>query len=66
MFTEAEAGIAHSIWRLVTGSMDGIQFPAGAIYFFLLHSVQNDPGAHPSQYPMETGGSFSVDKAAES
>jgi hypothetical protein len=32
--------------------------------FSLLHVVQTSPGAHPTSYPMGTGGSFPGDKAA--
>jgi hypothetical protein len=56
---EAEAGMAHSIWRLATGWTAGVQFSAG-------DSVQTGPGAHLAEYPMESGGSFPEDKAADS
>jgi hypothetical protein len=41
-----------------------VRFPAGAGNFSLHHRVQNGSGAHPSSYPMGTGGSFPGDKAA--
>jgi hypothetical protein len=42
----------------------GLQFPAGARFFFL-HSFQTGFGAHPASYSMGRGGSFTGDKAAE-
>jgi hypothetical protein len=41
-----------------------VRFPAKAGKFSLHHRVQNDAGAHPASYPMGTGGSFPVGKAA--
>jgi hypothetical protein len=32
--------------------------------FSLSHIVQTNSGVHPTTYPMGTGGSFSLDKAA--
>jgi hypothetical protein len=34
------------------------RFPDGAGNFSLHHRVQNDSGAHPASYPMDTRGSF--------
>jgi hypothetical protein len=42
----------------------GVQFPADAIYFTLLRSVQTGSGDHPPSYPMGTVGSFPGNKAA--
>jgi hypothetical protein len=42
-----------------------VRFPAGAGNFCLHQRVQNGSGAHPSSYPVGTGGSFLGDKAAE-
>jgi hypothetical protein len=42
----------------------GIRFPAGARDFSVLHSVQTGSGAHPSSYPISTGGPFFRGKAA--
>jgi hypothetical protein len=41
-----------------------VQFPAGAANFSLHRRAQNGSGAHPSSYPMGTGGSFLGGKAA--
>jgi hypothetical protein len=41
-----------------------VRYPAGARNFSLHHRVQNGSGAHPTSYPMGTGGSFPVSKAA--
>jgi hypothetical protein len=46
------------------GQGSGVGFPAGARDVSLLHSVQTDPEAHKTSYPMGTGGSFSEGKAA--
>jgi hypothetical protein len=39
--------------------------PDGGQKFSLLHVVQTGFGVHPTSYPMGTGGSFPVGKAAE-
>jgi hypothetical protein len=39
-------------------------FSAEAKDFALLHGVQTGSGAHPASYPMGTGGSILVGKAA--
>jgi len=44
--------------------MIGFRLPAGAGNFSLDHHVQTGYGAYPASYPMGTGGSFPVDKAA--
>jgi hypothetical protein len=41
-----------------------VRFPAGAGNFSLHHRVRNGSGAHPASYPMGTGSSFPVGKAA--
>jgi hypothetical protein len=35
-----------------------VRFPAGTGNFSLHHRVQNDSGAHPASYPIDTRGSF--------
>jgi hypothetical protein len=42
----------------------GVRFPAQAGKFFLHHRVQTGSGAQLASYPMGTGGSTSVGKAA--
>jgi hypothetical protein len=42
-----------------------VGFPVGAGNSSLHHHVQNGSGAHPSSYPMGTGGYFPGGKAAE-
>jgi hypothetical protein len=41
-----------------------VRLPAGAGNFSLHHRVQNGSGAHPTSYPMGTGGSFPGGKTA--
>jgi hypothetical protein len=42
----------------------GVQFPAEARDFSLLHSIQTGFVAHPASYPMGTGSSFPTGKVA--
>jgi hypothetical protein len=42
-----------------------IRFLARERDFSILHNVQIGSGAHPASYPMVTGGSFPVVKAAK-
>jgi hypothetical protein len=42
----------------------GVQFPTGAREFSLLHNIETGSGAHPASYPMGTGNSLPVGKAA--
>jgi hypothetical protein len=42
----------------------GLQFPAEASDFYVLHSVKTGSGTHPASYPMGIGGSFTGGKAA--
>jgi hypothetical protein len=42
-----------------------VRFPVGAGNFALHHRVQNGSGAHPASYPVNTGGTFPGDKAAD-
>jgi hypothetical protein len=59
---DRSVGIALGYGLDVRGSR--FWFLAGARNFSLHHRVQNGSGAHPASYPMVTGGSFSVGKAA--
>jgi hypothetical protein len=47
-----ELGYGLDVW----GSR--VRFSAGAGNFSLHHRFQNGSGAHPTSYPMGTGGSF--------
>jgi hypothetical protein len=44
--------------------MNGVQFPAMASYFSLLHSLKTDFGGAFTPYPMGIDGSFHRGKAA--
>jgi len=46
--------------------MIGARIPAGAGSFSPRHRVQTGSGAHPTCYPVGTGGSFPESKAAVS
>jgi hypothetical protein len=46
------------------GRCSRVRFPSGAGSFFLRHRVRSGSGANPASYPVGTGGSFSVGKAA--
>jgi hypothetical protein len=55
------------LFRVAVGLNDrmiGVRFPAGAGNFSVRHHVQTGSGAHPTSYPMGTGGSFPEGKAA--
>jgi hypothetical protein len=52
-------GMARSVWSRATGWTTRVRFPAGASYFYPIHSVQARSRAHPPSYTMGTGGSFS-------
>jgi hypothetical protein len=41
------------------GWMTGVQLPAWAGIFSLCYFIQTGSGAHPTSYPMSTGGSIS-------
>jgi aryl-phospho-beta-D-glucosidase BglC (GH1 family) len=70
--------ISHYLWsyksrdssvRIATGygldaRVSTVRFPAGDRNFSLRHRIQIDSGAHPVSYPMGTGGTFPLDKAA--
>jgi hypothetical protein len=59
--------IVQSVKRLSYGLDDRgsrVRFPTSAGNFSLHHCIQNDSGAHPDSYPMDTRDSFSVSKAA--
>jgi hypothetical protein len=51
-------GIARSVLRLAVGCTAGVQFPAGASDFSLLHSDHTGCGAHPASYAVDASGSF--------
>jgi hypothetical protein len=55
--------IAQSVQRLATGWTE-FNSQAEAENFSLHHCIQTASGAHPTSYPMGTGGSFSGIKAA--
>jgi hypothetical protein len=59
---DSSVGIALSYGPEDRGSR--ARFPVGAGNFYLHHRVQNGSGAHPASYPMDTGGSFPMGKAA--
>jgi hypothetical protein len=42
----------------------GVRVPVGVKNFSLVYIVQTGSGAHPTSYPMGTGGSFPGGKAA--
>jgi hypothetical protein len=46
------------VYRLSYGLDSRGSIPGRGKRFFLLHSVQTGSGAHPSSYPMSTGGPF--------
>jgi hypothetical protein len=57
--------IQHEINRSNQYDLDGQgSIPNKGTRIFLLHRVQTGFGVHPTSYPMETGNSFSGDKAA--
>jgi hypothetical protein len=45
-------------WTIAVLAFDSRGGGGGAENFSLHHRVQNGSGAHPSSYPMGTGGSF--------
>jgi hypothetical protein len=60
------AGIAQLVQRLATGwttEESEFESPLGQKFTFL-YIVQTGSGAHPTSYPMGTGGFFSGSKAA--
>jgi hypothetical protein len=66
ILTRTGAGIPQSVYRLAKGwTTQGSEFQSRYCQeFSLLHAVLTDPGAHPTSYPMGTGGSFPGGKAA--
>jgi hypothetical protein len=57
-FQTLRAEISQSVQRRATDWTTGVRFPTVVRDFSLLDSVQTDFGAHPSSYPMGTGGFF--------
>jgi hypothetical protein len=49
---------------IATGWTTGVRLPVGARDFSPLHVFQTGSGARPTSYPMDTGGSIRVGKAA--
>jgi hypothetical protein len=47
---------AQSVYRLAKVSITGVRFQCGTRAFFLLHSAQTGPGAHPASDPIGTKG----------
>jgi hypothetical protein len=59
---DSSVGIALGLGLDGWGSR--VRFPAVAGNFSFHHRIQNCSGADPASYPMGTGGSFPVGKAA--
>jgi hypothetical protein len=44
----------------------GVPFPAGEIYFSVLHSIQTGSGVHPASYPVNIRPQYEADHSSAS